>query len=415
MAKIERELSDEPPLHLEDSGVIKAGVHPILDEKRKAAEEGKIWLQSLEQKEKEETKITTLKIGYTSVFGYYFEVTKPHLSKVPNHWHRKQTLLNAERYIDQELKDLEGKILGAEEQAARIEKEIFNEILDRVKDQALPIQSAAQAIAELDCFLSFAEVADLKNLARPQMDDSDVLSITDGWHPVVKEFLPAGRFVPNDAELNTTTDQILILTGPNMSGKSTYLRQIALTVLMAQAGSFVPAKSARIGVVDRIFTRIGSGDRLAQGQSTFMVEMKETAKILNSDSPKSLVILDEVGRGTSTYDGISIAWAVIEHLNRNPKPKVLFATHYFELTHLASQIQGIRNYNVQAKEWQDQVIFLHKVAPGPADRSYGIHVAQLAGLPSAVIERAKIVLNELEKEHQSLLKLGNSAQQEFKL
>lgn len=399
----------------DDTGEIRHGTSAELDESRNAAREGRAWLEALEARRKEETKIPSLKIGYTSVFGYYYEVTKPHASKAPAHWHRKQTLVNAERYIDEELKTLEQKILGAEEQAARIEREIFREVLERIGREVPGIQKAARAAAELDCLQAFAETADLKGLTRPQMDDGETLEITEGWHPVVKESLPPGTFVPNDCRLNSAPDQIIILTGPNMSGKSTYLRQVALTVLMAQSGSFVPAQKARIGLTDRILSRIGTGDKLASGESTFMVEMKETAKILRDATARSLLILDEVGRGTSTYDGISIAWAVIEHLNRPPKPMVLFATHYFELTHLAGELEGVKNFNVQAKEKGDSVIFLHKIAPGPADRSYGIHVAQIAGLPPSVVERAKKILSRLENEHESLLQSRKFKQQELAL
>lgn len=428
-AFLEATIAKDPPIYLENGGVICSGYEPFLDEKRKAAEEGKLWLADLEKREKEKTQISSLKIGYTSVFGYYFEVTKPHLPKVPPNWHRKQTLINAERFVNEELKELEQKILGAEEQCIRMERQIFQKILQSVKEKTGEIQKSARAIAELDCFLSLAEVAETKALAKPQIDGSDVLSIVDGWHPVVKESMPPGLFVPNDACLDGNKNQIIILTGPNMSGKSTYLRQVAIIVLMAQVGSFVPAKEAHIGLVDRIFTRIGSGDRLAQGESTFMVEMQETAKILNYATSRSLIILDEVGRGTSTYDGISIAWAIIEHLakrkdQRNEaaiqtkisppvRPKVLFATHYFELTHLAHEIEGIKNYNVKAKEWQDSVLFLHEIVPGPADRSYGIHVAQLAGLPPSVIQRAKKILTRLEQEHISSLESKANAQQEL--
>ncbi len=414
-ALIERAIAQDPPIYMDNPGAIRNGYSQELDEKRDAAREGKRWLAELETRMREQTKITTLKVGYTSVFGYYFEVTKSHIAKVPPEWHRKQTLVNNERYINEELKTLEQKILGAEEQALRIEKELFKEVLEQIKTLIPQIQQTASAVSELDCLLSLAQVADLKGLAKPQMEDSEILDIRDGWHPVVKDHLPPGMFVANDCVLNGQDDQIMILTGPNMSGKSTYLRQTALTVLMAHAGSFVPAKSARIGLTDRILSRIGSGDKLAQGESTFMVEMKETAKILNDATSRSLVILDEVGRGTSTYDGISIAWAVIEHLNRPPKPKVIFATHYFELTHLASELPGVKNFNVQAKEWQDSVIFLHKIAPGPADRSYGIHVAKLAGLPDTVIDRAKKILQDLEKEHESLLQSRKHIQQEFTL
>jgi len=412
---LENAISSEPPIRLEDAGVIRDGYNKDLDEKRSASRDGKVWLAELEEREREATDIPTLKAGYTSVFGYYFEVTKPHLSKVPAGWHRKQTLTNAERYINEDLKKLEQKILGAEEQALRIEKELCRQILERIRQDAPGIEQSARAVAALDCLLSLAEVADRKGLTQPEIDNAQVLEIRDGWHPVVHDSLPAGGFVPNDCSMNSSTDQIIILTGPNMSGKSTYLRQTALTVLMAHIGSFVPAKSAIIGLTDRIFTRIGSGDRLAQGQSTFMVEMKETAQILKNATTKSLVILDEVGRGTSTYDGISIAWSVIEYLQKHQKPKVLFATHYFELTHLASTMKGVKNYNVMAKEWKDSVVFLHKIAPGPADRSFGIHVAKLAGLPEPVVDRARSILKDLEKEHESLIKSRKHIQQELTL
>lgn len=409
---LDRAIVPEPPIFLQDGGVIRSGYDSTLDEKRQASEEGKSWLADLEKREREKTQITNLKIGYTSVFGYYFDITKSQLPKVPPHWHRKQTLVNAERYVNEELKNLEQKILGAEEQCLRIEKELFESVAGSIRKQSREIQSTARAIAELDCLFSFAETAETQSLTKPAMDDSDELSITDGWHPVVKSALPPGSFVPNDACLDSRQNQIIILTGPNMSGKSTYLRQTALIVLMAQVGSFVPAKEAHIGLVDRIFTRIGSGDRLAQGQSTFMVEMQETARILNHATSKSLIILDEVGRGTSTYDGVSIAWAVIEYLTKL-KPKVLFATHYFELTHLANEMEGVKNYNVQAKEWQETLLFLHKIVPGPADRSYGIHVAQLAGLPAEVVQRSKKLLKQLENEHLSLLKSKSKTGQEW--
>ncbi len=401
---IGRSLADDPPISLENGGAVRPGYDAELDEKRKAASEGKTWLQDLEAREKETTGISNLKVGYTSVFGYYFEVTKAHLAKVPTAWHRKQTLVNNERYVNEELKNLEGKILGAEEQALRIERSIFREIVSETSKNSERIQKTAAAAAELDCLMALAETAEMKSLIRPDLAEAGELKIMEGWHPVVRDYLPAGAFVPNDSILDETNQRILILTGPNMAGKSTYLRQTALIVLMAQIGSFVPAKEARIPVTDRIFTRIGSGDRLAQGESTFMVEMRETARILKSSTEKSLVILDEVGRGTSTYDGISIAWAVIEHLAYSVRPKVLFATHYFELTHLAGEIQCVKNFNVAAKEWQDGVVFLHKILPGPADRSYGIHVAKLAGLPESVIRKSKNILLGLEREHHSLLK-----------
>lgn len=413
ISTLQNTLSDEPPVHLENGGIIRSGYDPYLDEKRKAADEGKKWLQDLELREKERTGISTLKIGYTSVFGYYIEVTKSHLSKVPPSWHRKQTLINVERFVNEELKELESKILGAEEQCLRMERAIFQKVVEFTKTQSEKIRQTAELIAQLDCLMSLSEVAEIKALVKPVIDESDEIKIVDGWHPSVKESLPSGAFVPNDSFLNGTSQHTIILTGPNMSGKSTYLRQTALIVLMAQVGSFLPAKEAKIGAVDRIFTRIGSGDRLAQGESTFMVEMQETARIMRYSTSKSLIILDEVGRGTSTYDGISIAWAVVEHLSKNIKPKVLFATHYFELTQLAHEFVGVKNYNVQAKEWQDSVIFLHKIVPGPADKSYGIHVAQLAGLPPEVIQRAKKILRKLEQKHQSLLQLNKASKELF--
>ena len=411
--RVSRTLADDPPASLDDPGTIRPGLDPALDEKLRAAREGREWLNRLESRERETTRIPTLKIGYTSVFGYYFEVTKPHLSKVPPAWHRKQTLVNTERFTNEELKNLESSILGAEEQARRMEREIFADLIGFLKQSTAAIRAIAGSLAELDCLAAFAETAESRALTRPEVDSSDAIHISEGRHPVVECALPSGAFVPNDAVLDDASGKIIILTGPNMSGKSTYLRQTALITLMAQVGSYVPASRARIGLVDRIFTRIGSGDRLAQGQSTFMVEMRETARILEGATARSLVILDEVGRGTSTYDGISIAWAVIEHLARVSRPKVLFATHYFELTGLAASLPGVRNCSVEAREWKDSVVFLHRVVPGPADRSYGIHVAQIAGLPPAVISRAKKILEKLEKEHQSLLQSKKEPNQQM--
>ncbi len=404
---IENSIVEEAPATLENGGAIKDSVDADLDEKRKTLKEGNRWLEQLEEKEREQTSISTLRLGYTSVFGYYLEVTKAQLSKVPGHWHRKQTLINTERFISEELKNLEGKILGAQEQSLRIEKALYQKVLDSLKTESSLIRALAQNVAELDCLMAFAEVAEMRGLTQPQWTSNDEIVIKEGWHPVVKESLPLGTFVPNNTQLNSVDQQIIILTGPNMAGKSTYLRQVALILFMAQIGCYVSAAEAKLSLVDRIFTRIGSGDRLAQGQSTFMVEMAETSKILKQATDKSLIILDEVGRGTSTYDGISIAWSVIEYLAKK-KGKVLFATHYFELTQLSQILEKVKNYNVEAKEYKDTVIFLHKISPGTADRSYGIHVAQLAGLPLEVIQNAKKILEGLELEHKTLLELNRS-------
>ncbi len=389
-------LVEAPPATLKEGGVIKSGYDPELDEVRSWIHSGKNRLLELESQEREQTGISSLKIGFNNIFGYYIEVTKTHLSKVPLHYIRKQTTANGERYITPELKDFETRILGAEERALRIEQVLLAALREEILKKSELIQRIAQAIAELDTFASLAEVADRKRFIRPLVDESDVLSIREGRHPILEDVLPAGSMVPNDVLLNGTDQAIIILTGPNMSGKSTYLRQTALIAILAQMGSYVPAAQARVGVLDQLFTRIGASDRLSEGESTFMVEMVETARILNHATPQSLVILDEVGRGTSTYDGISIAWSCLEYLRRQG-PKVLFATHYFEITQLAQSLPGVANAHVTAREWGDQVVFLHKVEPGPGDRSFGIHVAKLAGVPKEVLGRAEALLSEFEK------------------
>ena len=408
-------LNESLPARLSDGRLIRDGHNAELDDLRLLHGDSQTFLAKLEAREREATGIPSLKAGYNSVFGYYFEVTKVHQAKVPARYTRRQTLTNAERYITPELKELENKILGASEKIVHLEARLFEDLRETALSQHGALLGLAALLADLDVFNALAETAAANDFVKPSVDLSHDLKIEDGRHPVLCALLPAGSFVPNSLELDGRERQILVLTGPNMSGKSTYLRQNALIALMAQLGSFVPAKSAKIGVVDRILTRIGAQDALAQGQSTFMVEMKETSHILSSATPRSLLVLDEVGRGTSTFDGISIAWAVIEHLNsaygsageNGPRgPRVLFATHYFELTELAKTLLGVLNANVEAREWTNtdgrtEVVFLHKISSGPADRSYGIHVAALAGLPADLIARAQEILGQLENRSAS--------------
>jgi DNA mismatch repair protein MutS len=393
---LERSIVDGPPPTLKDGGVIREGYHAELDEIRLWIREGKNRLLELEKREREQTGIPSLKVGFNNVFGYFLEVTKTHVSKVPLNYVRKQTTANGERYITPELKEFETRILGAQERALRLESALVQDLREQILRRSGGLHQISQAVAELDVFVSLAEVAERRRYVKPRVDDSDVLWIREGRHPVLEEVLPSGTLVPNDVELNGSSHAILVLTGPNMSGKSTYLRQTALIAILAQMGSYVPAAEARIGVLDQLFTRIGASDRLTEGESTFMVEMVETARILHHATRQSLVILDEVGRGTSTYDGISIAWACLEHLQKLG-PKVLFATHYFELTQLAQNLPGVVNAHVSARDWGDHVVFLHKVEPGPADRSFGIHVAKLAGVPKPVLTRAASLLQEFEK------------------
>ncbi len=394
---LEQSISEEPPLALKEGGLIKAGYNTGLDELKKGSQEGKSWIARLEEKEKSRTGIGSLKVRYTSVFGYYIEVSKANLDKVPADYHRKQTLVNAERFITPELKEMEGKVLGAQEKADRLEYEIFEGIRVQVSKDLSRLQKAGRTIAELDVFSSMAQVADRGRHVRPLiLEDSQELSITDGRHPVLERILNSDQFVPNDTRLGVEGVEIMVLTGPNMAGKSTYIRQVALLSLLAQTGFFVPAKEMRLGIVDRIFSRVGASDALTQGQSTFMVEMVETANILNHATARSLLILDEVGRGTSTYDGVSIAWAVVEHLAQRLRARTLFATHYHELTRLSAVFPNVRNFNIAVREWNEQILFLRKIVEGSTDKSYGIQVARLAGVPRVVVERAKKILASLE-------------------
>ncbi len=388
---------DEPPALTREGGMFRDGYHAPLDELRNAAREGKDWIAQLQQRAIEETGIKSLKVRFTSVFGYFIEVTKANLGSVPPHWHRKQTVATGERFITPELKEVEGKILGADERAKALEQELFLQLRDEVMRELAPLQSTAAAIATLDVLGAFAETARLFGYCRPVLSDDLRIVIADGRHPVLDQALIEEKFVPNDVLLDSEKNRLLILTGPNMAGKSTYIRQVALLVLMAQIGSFIPAQSAEIGLADRIFTRVGANDDLSRGQSTFMVEMNETANITNNATARSLIILDEIGRGTSTFDGLSIAWSVAEFLHDETKARTLFATHYHELTELEMTRSGVRNYNVAVREWNDQIIFLRKIIKGGADKSYGIQVARLAGLPASIISRAKEILSNLEQ------------------
>ncbi|MCQ2378334.1 MAG: DNA mismatch repair protein MutS [Victivallaceae bacterium] len=397
VGRLRATLEDEPPAILADGGVIRPGFNAALDELRSAATDGKSWLATIQQREIERTGIKSLKVKFNSVFGYYIEVSKSNLASVPDDYIRKQTLVNAERFITPELKELEGKILGAEERAKALEAKLFAELREFVLGYTAQIQNAADALSEIDALASLAETARVNRYVRPRIFDDDRLSITGGRHPVLEKILPEGRFVPNDTLLDGDFNRLMLITGPNMAGKSTYIRQVALIVVLAQIGSFVPAESAEIGLVDRIFTRIGAADDLSRSQSTFMVEMIETANILHHATPRSLVVLDEIGRGTSTFDGLSIAWSVAEYLHDDPRCRTLFATHYHELTELAETRRGVNNYNVAVREYGEEIIFLRQIVPGASDRSYGIHVARLAGLPRAVLDRAAAILELLEK------------------
>jgi DNA mismatch repair protein MutS len=395
---IEKSIVDDPPVAIKEGGIIKDGYNAEVDELRTAKAKGKDWLAELEATERERTGIKNLKIGFNKLFGYYLEVTKSYFDHVPENYIRKQTLANSERYITQELKEMENKILGAEEKLMIIEYSLFCEIKDIVANEIARIKTTAKCLAELDALCSLAEVADREGYNKPEVTLDDTIEIIEGRHPVVEKMLELGEFVPNDTLLDLNENRLSIITGPNMAGKSTYMRQVALIVLMAQIGSFVPADSAKIGIVDRIFTRVGASDDLASGKSTFMVEMSEVANIMNNATSRSLLILDEIGRGTSTYDGLSIAWAVIEYVSDRQVlgSRTLFATHYHELTELEGRLTGIKNYCVSVKEKGEEIIFLRKIVRGGADGSYGIQVARLAGLPEKVLERAKEILNELE-------------------
>ena len=394
---IESSIAEEPPLTLHDGGILKEGYNEEVDRQRKAKTDGKSWLADLEAKEREKTGIKNLKIKYNKVFGYYLEVTNSFKDMVPDYFTRKQTLANAERFITPELKELEDVILGAEDKLIVLEYELFREVRQKVADEVVRIQKTAKAVAQIDVFASLATVAEQNNYCRPKLNEKGLIDIKDGRHPVVERMIQNEMFVANDTYLDNGSNRVSIITGPNMAGKSTYMRQSALIVLMAQIGSFVPAKSAKIGIVDRIFTRVGASDDLASGQSTFMVEMSEVANILRNATSNSLLILDEIGRGTSTFDGLSIAWAVVEHIS-NPRllgAKTLFATHYHELTELEGKLNSVNNYCIAVKEKGDDIVFLRKIVKGGADKSYGIQVAKLAGVPDNVIERAKEIVEEL--------------------
>jgi DNA mismatch repair protein MutS len=393
---ISRAIVDEPPLPIKEGGMIRDSFDAALDELRTAQRGGKDWIAKLQADEIAATGISSLKVRFNSVFGYYIEVTKSNLDKVPAHYHRKQTVANGERFITPELKAMEGKILGAEERSVKLEYEIFQRVREEVLGQLPKIQQTASALAQLDVLASFAETARLHNFCRPQVGNEGVLQLRDGRHPVLEQQLVEERFVPNDTAFNPEL-QIALITGPNMAGKSTYIRQVALLTLLAHTGSFVPAAEARIDLVDRIFTRIGASDDLSRGQSTFMVEMTETANILNNATSRSLIVLDEIGRGTSTFDGLSLAWSIVEFLHNQVGAKTLFATHYHELTELAARLPRIKNFNVAVREWHDQIVFLRKIVEGGTDKSYGIQVARLAGVPKDVLERAKQILGNLEE------------------
>jgi DNA mismatch repair protein MutS len=401
--RIDRTIVPEPPLTLNDGGVIAGAIDRDLDELRDLSRNSKQYLAQVEQRERERTGIGSLKVKFNSIFGYYIEISKANLHHAPAEYERKQTLVNAERFTTPELKEYESKILDAQEKIVEIERRLFAELRAAIAAEAKRIRHTALALAEVDVLACLAHIAALRNYCRPRFhakaEDLGDLEIVEGRHPVIEQQeLAAGseRFVPNDLFLNSSSHNIVVLTGPNMGGKSTYLRQAALIVILAQMGSFVPAKSARLGIVDRVFTRIGASDNLARGRSTFMVEMTETAAILHTATARSLILLDEVGRGTATYDGLAIAWAAIEYLHARVHAKTLFATHYFELTELATQLSGVKNYHVSVKETGGGIVFLRKVEPGAADRSYGIEVAKLAGLPNEVVVRAREVLAEHE-------------------
>lgn len=399
--RIENELKEDPPLHSNQGNLIKSGIDEALDEYRNLAYSGKDVLLKIQQREIERTGISSLKIAFNKVFGYYLEVTNAHKDKVPTDWIRKQTLVNAERYITEELKVYEDKILSAEEKMIAIESRIYQELMYSAMDYIEPIQQNARILARLDCLLSFARIAQRHRYVRPVIDEKHVLDIKEGRHPVIERQLPPDEpYVPNDVYLDQSTQQIMIITGPNMAGKSALLRQTALIVLMAQLGSFVPADYARVGLIDKIFTRVGASDNLSRGESTFMVEMIETASILNNLSDRSLILMDEIGRGTSTYDGISIAWAIVEYLHNHPKckAKTLFATHYHELNELAKELARIKNFNVSVKEVGNKIIFLRKLKEGGSEHSFGIHVAQLAGMPNQVVIRSHEIMQHLEAE-----------------
>ena len=398
---INKTIVEEPPISVKEGGLIKKGYNSEIDQLKKATTEGKNWIIQLEVREREQTGIKGLKVGFNKVFGYYIEVTKSNMSLVPDRYIRKQTLTNGERYITEELKNLENQILGAEEKVVNLEYNVFVEVRDKIEAQVERLQKSAQIIATLDALCSFAIVAEDQNYVRPTVDNEGIIDIKEGRHPVIEKILPSGGFVQNDTYLDKDQNRLAIITGPNMAGKSTYMRQVALITLMAQCGSFVPAETAKIGIVDKIFTRVGASDDLSMGQSTFMVEMMEVAQILKEATANSLVILDEIGRGTSTYDGLSIAWAVAEYISNKEKcgAKTLFATHYHELTDLENKLDGVKNYSIAVKEKGEDIIFLRKIVKGGTDESYGVHVAKLAGVPQVVTKRANEILKSIERKN----------------
>jgi DNA mismatch repair protein MutS len=396
---LEKAIIEEPPVSVKEGGIFRDGYNTELDEIRKASSEGKQWIADLQVRESERTGIKSLKVKYNAVFGYFIEITKSNLSQVPDDYHRKQTTANAERFITPELKEMENKILGADERMRAYEYEEFQKLRGRVLTDLRPLQILADTLAEIDVMAGLAEKARLYNYTRPLLNESKNLYIKDGRHPMLDQNLAEEKFVPNDTTLDHDINRLLLITGPNMAGKSTYIRQVALLTLMAQVGSFIPAAQAEIGLVDRIFTRVGANDDLARGQSTFMVEMNETASIINNATDRSLIVLDEIGRGTSTFDGLSIAWSVAEHVNDTIEARTLFATHYHEITALAQSRPSVQNYNVAVREWNEEIIFLRKIIPGAADRSYGIQVARLAGLPKEVVSRAQAILDHLESQN----------------
>jgi len=400
--QLQQALVETPPLTSRDGGVIRNGFHPRLDHLRELSRGGKEWIAQYQAREIARTGINSLKVGFNQVFGYYLEVTNTHAAKIPADYQRKQTLKNCERYITPELKQYEDQVLKAEAESKALEYEVFVKLRDDAARAAPQLMATAEAVATLDVLLSMAEVADGPEWCRPEVVPHSVCEVIQGRHPVLERTLPVGTFVPNDTRLSEQGGMLWLITGPNMAGKSTYIRQVALLQILAQMGSFVPAQAARLGVADRIFARVGAGDDLARGQSTFMVEMAETANILHNATPRSLVILDEIGRGTSTYDGLALAWAIVEHLQSDMGCRTLFATHYHELTKLEELLPGVRNHNASVHEEMGRITFLHRIVPGPAERSFGIHVAQLAGVPGKVLERAKQVLDELENKPASI-------------
>ena len=402
VALIERAVEESPPVSLREGGIIRNGYHGPLDELRQAGREGKDWIDTIRAREIGKTGISNLKIRYNAVIGYHLEVTRGHLGKVPDHYIRKQTLTNVERFHIPEIKEVEGRILGAEERAHQLEYELFQGLVEQLLGQLEALHRTAAAMARLDCLSTLGEIARLRDYCRPDIGTEGILDIREGRHPFLEQVLVEEPFVPNDAALGGEGPQIALITGPNMAGKSTYIRQVALLCLLAHTGSFLPARSARIDLVDRIFTRIGASDHLSRGQSTFMVEMSETANILNHATERSLVVLDEVGRGTSTFDGLSLAWSILEHLHNRIGAKTLFATHYHELTTLSERLDRLGNYQVSVREWKDRILFVRKILPGGADRSYGIQVARLAGIPAPVLDRAGEILSRLEKSDLAL-------------